>query len=482
MAQIQYPAYTQPVAIAAPPSVDTYGWRRTQPDDVSQGVRGRYPRGKLITALQTVGAVVFAVEQFALPKPLVAKAYVPDNPQQFIHKADQRAKGGAYRNAPWVFWTPDPENWALPKPYAAAAELPDRPRHYFVRSRLATGQWFTTDLRPPSAAQTGTDWMTAWPAQTPKLARRSVSLLTTDVDVLSPEFFPPTLEWSATYPDTTSRDRLAVAQLPTYTSGEDQAEIAQWTVVFPDTTRRTRLPVALYPAMFRGETLDKFPATLLWSATYPDTTRRASLSTADLPTSFRGEAIEQFRATLLWGSYAPETTRRARLGTAPIPSAFTGQLVPIVGPTLLWSVTAPPTTSRRHLDVAQIPTQFRSDPFASSAVTLLWGTYTPNSTSRAQLTTAQLPTLFVGSPPQIIQLGWGAFYPNTTDRLSLDIATIAGNVNRLTTAFYVTASGQLPLLFCSVMFVPVDSIVNRRPTENPGTVGDRSPDTRMGGL
>jgi hypothetical protein len=465
--QIQYPGYTQPVRLPTP-SIDQFGWRGWHPDQVRQGSRGRPTNGQMLTADQTTGANVFAVENWVVIGATkdIGHAYVPANPQQFINRRDYRGRGGGYLNAPWFTTGSTLESFPFSRPISVIGtrELPNK---YLLRTRQPGFPFWWSDLSAPQAA-VSTDWLIEWPASTPTRAKRSISLLTTDVEPPAPTTFPPTLEWSSETPDSPYqfiRRRLLNADIPWTFRPEDLAAMAQWSVEYPDTTRRNALKTALLPFTSRPEpVIEPFSTQIYW--TYPDTTRRAVWRDALRPSVFRPEALESYRPTLLWSAKYPDTTRQARLSVAELPSIFRPtEAQENFTRTLLWNAFYPDTTRRRALQAAQFG-HVGMGVDSSNIITLLWNAFYPDRTSRLALSTAELPTTF---RPEDLQdfaatLLWSALYPDTTRRNTLSIA-------------------RFPMIqFLPLLHGIIGEIIQRRPTTDPGSVGSRSATSRMVGL
>ena len=433
MPQIQYPAYTSPPAFTLP-AADAMGWKAYEPDNVSLAPRGRYRTGQMMTALQTVGAVVFAVEQFALPKPLKAEAYYPAPPRPALAKTAQG--GGKGVSAYTALWSPflaydyDAENWPLPKPYLADAVLPDSP-YQFARKPVRYSWPSVFEHPAPIEAAISTDWMIGFPATTN--AKRPRAQVLTDVDVFAPEGFPPTLEWSATYPDTTRREKLTVDE---------------------------------YPSSFRPEALHELPATLLWNAFYPERTTRAALKTAQLPSVFRPEAIQHFTPTLLWSAIYPDTTRRSSLNTALLPSTgFENTIFAEPSTRLLCEVFYPDSTRRLALVTAELPSFSAGQQIDLTGLRLQWTVVYPDTTRRADSSRVTMPASFRGEAIEQFQgLRWSVLYPDRTTRLFLDVADMPSAI-----------------LGLDVHGLGLD-VVDRRHDDQTDRAGSRSGTSRMSGF
>ncbi len=498
MPQIQYPAYTQPPSPPVPPP--QLGWRTTLPDNVQLTPRGRYGPGKLITALQTVGATVFAQPQWALPVPLLAKAYLPDPPRPGLPRTAQGGGKGvsAYTAlySPFTAYDFNPENWALPKPLLAKAYVPDW--NVLVRPRWATFPSFFPDLAQLTSTVTVLDW---YADQTPTYRAKRLTR-TADVDVLSPVAFPPTLQWSAEYPDITRRAKLDTAQLPFGARPEALGEFDEtllWSATYPDTTRRAALKTAHLPATFRPEALHELPATLLWGAEYPDTTRRLSLRIAAMPFQFRTELELAVAFAYPPSSYYPDTTTRAALDRAAMPSVFAGESIEHFARKLLATVTFPDTTRRRSLATGQMPSVFRPDPVLDTL--LRWNVIAPVATSRRSLTTAELPAFVIGSSIDegLGRLLWSVLYPDTTRRGDytrvLMPSVFRGEAleqfqglrwsvlypDRTTRLSLAAADMPSAILGIDVHGLGLD-IVDRRHDDQTDRAGSRSPTSRMSGF
>jgi hypothetical protein len=410
MPQIQYPAYTSPPAFT-PPTIPEMAWRGSRPDWVRHHARGRWDVSRLQTASQTTGATVFAVEQWALPKPLVAKAYLPDNPQQFINRRDYRARGGGYLNTPWHFWGFDLENLPLPKPMVATAVYPHK-----LNYRRDHPWWPSGDvpLQPP-AAVVALDWLGYEDAQIPRLKWRVGGPSVFRGETI--EQADAVLQWSVEAPDTTTRAKLHTAQIPAAfrTPVVDPGLTSLlWSVIAPDTTQRAKLQTAQLPNFIRTSIVDPGVNTLLWSVVAPSATLRAKLPTSEIPATFRGELVENRAAVLQWSVQAPSTTRQRSLTTGELPS-LSLQPPPIATDLRVWAI-GPSTTSRLSLNVADVPAAFwNSLQFAIVVPTFVRPIY-PDRALRAIREAVWMPSEML-DPAAVIGHGFERRYDDQTARV-----------------------------------------------------------------
>lgn len=356
MPQIQYPAYTQPPAFTPPTA--QHAPKMELPDNPQVFIprRDYRLRGGGYN-FERPGTTVFAVEQWALPKPQIASAYLPHNPQEFIARREYLTRGGGYRS---LYEKPGTtvfaiEKWAVTMGWP---EGPDAPQQFRgaadTRARIAAMPSFTRDIVQPTTAVT---W--GWDPSLPDLPTRRPSGLQTRSETLLPSAWPPVLLWSATYPDRVQTRRLPVAALP---------------CVETDPYSLTVQPIVV---------------TISAWVTYPDTTRRATLTTALIPTrETRGPALEQVAPTLQWSAKYHETTSRRRLSASAMPSSVTDPTTPAPFVVRAWNVTYPSTTSRRRLAPATLPVSV-TDPTTPAVVLVTgWGVTAPVATRRPSLAPA----------------------------------------------------------------------------------------------
>lgn len=452
MPQLQYQSLTQPPELT-PPTTDALGWRPSLPSASEiryQSCVHQRPDAYQ-THEQTTGATIFAVEQWAIPGQTVGTFHGPTSPLQFINRREYQARGGGYRQMPWVtkvfpqpgftelgwdqFIGPDDIRFGKKLALSTAA----------MQDASADG-WFDlpADILP----------LTVYPNTT---IRRSLTIAAVPFVSRVDDFPSEAFQDLVTFPDGTVRRSLPTAQLPAVFRTDVVTEtVTTVTVEYPDTTTRASLSVNRFPFLFKGEAIEQFDRTvalaiypdtttrlaldiaeipyvvrtpsatdftrvLMESVRYPNTTRRATLPIADLPYTFRGEAVEQFARTLLVSTQYPDTTRQARLSPSAYPSVF--RLDPV---TQVFHVASqyPATTARTALKTAAIPTTFRGEAIEQFARTLLATATYPDSTRRLSLHTATFPRVDpVGDvvPPVFTPRAF-VVYPDTTTRPALSVA------------------------------------------------------------
>lgn len=434
MAQIQYPAYTQPPAFT-PPTSAQMGWRPSTPDSVMPAqVRTERSGGRGVrnyTALLLPAMVaVFAIEQWAPAKGAVFEG--PDNPQQVISGRELGARGGGYRalydtQSHAVFAV---EQWTTAKGWGS--EVPDDPR-LGRRTRLDGALYAPGFISDPT---------------TPGTTITPVGL--------------------SKYPDTTARARLPIAALPWLAARGEAPEQFTSTqgvrlATYPDRVGR----FALYWAgLTEVSNASPFDGTLLWNGHAPDQTRRAGLSAAQYaPTpTVDPTAPAPNTPTLRWDAQYPGTTRRASLAPIYYPTTVTDPTTPIVvASTLGWRQAVYP-------DVCRLPVTYGANRVACEPVFVVeivtplrasWIT-APDRTTRASLAPVAMPSLALtpltlespilagrvsapdriwtlrlpvgeyrsaarGEAPErftVPALAWLGTHPDTTKRASLSVAVL----------------------------------------------------------